>query len=122
MNRRELGIGVLGAAAGIAGCSQPVKSLFVPEATAADALRPDATSIHWLRLHDLRVGSNFDIYLLPSAQNYWRATNSHPHVATVSESHLALGYLYVHVVGAGDTTIHLTGNGGETLVVAVNAN
>jgi hypothetical protein len=121
MNRRELGIAALGAAAGIAGCSQPARSLFVPEATAAAAVRPDATSIHWLRLNAMRVDSNFDIFLLPNAKNYWQATNSHPHVATVSETHLAHGYLYVHVVGAGDTTINLTGKGGETLVVLLNA-
>jgi hypothetical protein len=123
MNRRDVGIAFLGAAAGIAGCSQPAKSLFVPEAdaaNAANAVTPATASAHWFRIHQLRVNSSFDVYLIPHEAEYWIATSSHPHIAAVDESFLPHAFLNVNMVGTGDATIHLTGKNGETLAVRVN--
>ncbi|HVA32715.1 MAG TPA: hypothetical protein VNG31_01120 [Candidatus Baltobacteraceae bacterium] len=123
MNRRDLGIAVLGAAAGIAGCSSPVQSLVVPSADAGPVketgVLPNIVSAHWLRLRHLQVHSNFDIYLVPAHSNYWSATNTAPHVAQVDESHLSAGYFYVEAVGSGTAHIYLTGKGGESLSVRV---
>ena len=123
MNRRELGIAVLGAAAGIAGCSGPVQSLLVPSAEAAGAggkrFTPDVVTAHWLRLRNLQVHSNFDVYLVPANPNYWSASNNAPHVAHVDEAELSNGYFYVEAVGAGIANITLTGKGGESLSVRI---
>jgi hypothetical protein len=123
VNRRDLGIAVLGAAAGIAGCSTPMQSLLVPSADAARAeekgLSQNVVSAHWLRLRHLQVRSNFDIYLVPSHSNYWSASNNAPHVAQVDENQLSTGYFYVEAVGPGTANISLTGKGGESLSVRI---
>ncbi|HTA39525.1 MAG TPA: hypothetical protein VK760_10625 [Candidatus Acidoferrales bacterium] len=123
MNRRDLGMAVLGAAAGIAGCSGPMQKLLVPNADAArsDAtgLAPEVVTAHWLRLRNLQPRSNFDIYLVPSHVNYWSSTNTAKHVAQVDEAQLSNGYFYVEAIAAGISSIVLTGKGGESLSVRV---
>jgi len=114
---------VLGAAAGIAGCSGPVKSLLVPNADAARsdarAVSPETITAHWLRLRQLKPRSNFDIYLVPANSNYWSATNTAPNVAQVDATHLSNGYFYVDAIAAGIASITLTGKGGESLAVRI---
>jgi hypothetical protein len=114
---------VLGAAAGIAGCSGPVKSLLVPNADAARSeakgLAPEVAGAHWLRLRRLQAGSNFDIYLVPAHANYWTATNAAPHVAKVDEAQLNNGFLYVEALAAGISNISLSGKGGESLSIRI---
>jgi hypothetical protein len=114
---------LIGAAAGIAGCSGPVQSLIVPNADAARAVGKgvtgDVVSAHWLRLHHLRVNASFDIYLIPKNANYWTATNTAPHVAVVNEANLNNRYFDVFVVGRGSADIMLTGKGGESLSIYI---
>lgn len=57
---------------------KPVKSLFVPDATAANVRAPDETSIRGLRVHKQQVGSFFIMRLPNPEKDYWHATSSHP--------------------------------------------
>lgn len=121
MKRRDLGMAVLGAAAGVTGCSQPVKSLFIPDATAANVQEPDASTVRWLRLHRLQVGSHFSVSLLPAhIENYWHATNSDPEVAEIDKKLLSAGTsLTVKVIAEGQSLIEVTGKKDETLVITI---
>jgi hypothetical protein len=120
MKRRDLGMAVLGAAAGVAGCSQPVKSLFVPDATAANGRGPDNAPIRWLYLRKQQVGSFFGVGL-PGGGDDWHATSSHPHVVEISEKTLRkTGDLHAKVIGEGYSIIQLTGKNGENLEIIVD--
>lgn len=122
MKRRDLGMAVLGAAAGVTGCSQPVKVLFVPDATAANVQTPDATTIRLLRLHKQQVGSYFVMALLPSRiENYWHAANSDPEVVEIDKKLLSAGTsLTVKVIGEGESFIEVTGKKNEIVTIVID--
>jgi len=122
MKRRDLGMAVLGAAAGVTGCSQPVKSLFIPDATAANAQTPDAATVRWVRLHKQQVGSHFSVSLLPAhLENYWHATNSDPDVVEIDKKLLSDGTaLSVKVIADGQAIIDVTGKKNETVVITID--
>lgn len=118
MNRRDLGMAVLGVAAGMAA---PIAGAAPAEQNglSRNGFSTNVISAHWLRLRKVKVHSNFDIYLVPAHSNYWSATNTAHHVAEVDERHLAQGYFYVEAVGLGTALISLTGKGGESLSVSI---
>lgn len=75
MKRRDLGMAVLGAAAGVTGCSQPVKSLLVPDANAANVPVPnDAAMVESVGLAQVQVNTIVRLLLLPREKGYWRAS------------------------------------------------
>ncbi len=118
MNRRDLGIAIFGVAAGMAAPSAGAAPA-EQNSSSPNGISRNALSAHWLRLRNLQVHSNFDIYLIPAHANYWSATNSARHVAAVDENALANGYFYVEAVGRGLANIALTGKGGEYLSVRI---
>ena len=75
MKRRDLGMAVLGAAAGVAGCSQPVKSLFVPEANASNVRGPNAAAqVESITLASVQPNTIIRVPLSPRTKGYWRAS------------------------------------------------
>lgn len=75
MKRRDVGMAVLGAAAGVAGCSQPGKSLLVPDANAANVPAPnDAASVESIGLAQVQANTIVRVLLLPREKGYWRAS------------------------------------------------
>ncbi|HEY1976183.1 MAG TPA: hypothetical protein VGG89_06555 [Candidatus Baltobacteraceae bacterium] len=75
MKRRDLGMAVIGAAAGVAGCSQPVTSLLVPDANAANVTVPnDAAMVEAVGLAQVQVNTVVRLYLQPRQKGYWRAS------------------------------------------------
>jgi hypothetical protein len=118
MNRRELGIAVLGAAAGVAGCSSPVTSLIVPSADAAAGARsPDTLRTSMVKLRRLHINSNIEIWLEPAIPNYWTATQNEPPIARIIKSSLESGVLYADIVTWGNGVIEVRGKNAEVLAV-----
>ncbi|HKE37008.1 MAG TPA: hypothetical protein VKB39_06230 [Candidatus Baltobacteraceae bacterium] len=99
-----------------------MKSLFVPEATAASAQAPDASTARWLRLHKQHVGSHFVLSLLPAhIADYWHASNSDPDVAEIDKKLLSDGTaLSVKVIADGQAIIDVTGKKNETVVITID--
>ena len=74
MKRRDLGIAVLGAAAGVAGCSQPVRSLLLPQADAAKQVAPDeAALVESIVVAQVQPHTIISVPLMPREKGYWRA-------------------------------------------------
>ena len=75
MKRRDLGIAVLGAAAGVAGCSQPVRSLLLPQADAAKGVAPDeAALVESIGVAQVQPNTIINVPLMPREKGYWRAS------------------------------------------------
>lgn len=118
MNRRELGIAVLGAAAGVAGCSSPVTSFIVPDANAAEGARsPDTSRASMVRLRRLHINANIEIWIEPAIPNYWTATQNEPPIALINKQSLANGVLWADIVTWGNGLIEVRGKNAEILTV-----
>lgn len=75
MKRRDLGIAVLGAAAGAAGCSQPVQSLLLPSADAAKGVSPnEAALVESILVAQVQPNTIISVPLMPREKGYWRAS------------------------------------------------
>ena len=121
MKRRDLGMAVLGATVAVAGCSQPVKSLLVPDAVAESVRRPESSSIESIALASVQVGTIINIALLPRNKNHWRATVSAAGIVEIEKSKLdEYAILYAKVIAMRKVSIVLIGNNGEYLGVDIN--
>jgi hypothetical protein len=121
MKRRDLGMAVLGATVAVAGCSQPVKSLLIPEAEAQGARRPESSSIDSIALASVQVNTVINMALLPRNKNHWRAMVSASGIVEIEKKKLDDdAILYAKVLTTHKVSIVLIGANGEYLGVDIN--
>ena len=121
MKRRDLGMVALGATIAVAGCSQPVKSLLIPHAEAANVRRPESTSIESLLLANVQVGTVINLQLLPRNKNHWRATVSTAGIVEIEKKKLDDdAVFYAKVIAVRKVSVALIGANGEYIGVDIN--
>ena len=121
MKRRDLGMAVLGATVAVAGCSQPVKSLLVPEAVAESARRPESSSVESIALASVQVNTIINIALLPRNKNHWRATVSTAGIVEIEKKKLDDdAVFYAKVIAVRKVSVALIGANGEYIGVDIN--
>jgi hypothetical protein len=112
---------LLGAGAGMAGCSRPVQSLLVPAATAADVRAPHSASVESLGLAQVQVNTIVNMQLVPRAKGYWRAVTSVKGAVEILDKRLdEESILYAKLLEMRKVSITLIGRGGETFGVDIN--
>jgi hypothetical protein len=116
MKRRDLGMVMLGAAAGVAGCSPAMRNALVPDAVANEAVRPNETAMSNMYITGLKQDTGImHIGILPAKPNFWTVKISDRDRVRVDEKRLKeRGLLTIFAKAAGPVCqILLTGPNDE---------
>ncbi|HTA39720.1 MAG TPA: hypothetical protein VK760_11610 [Candidatus Acidoferrales bacterium] len=123
MKRRDLACIVAGAALGAAGCSAPVRSLFVPAGTASEtqtlrqaAPQPEGGRLFRLSSY-LTVTQSLHARFQPETPGYWTTTQSKDFVKVTEEK--PPGNFRVEAMDTGSTMVKFHGKNGELSVIHV---
>jgi len=122
MKRRDLGMAMLGVAAGVAGCSPAMRNALVPNAAANEAAQPNQSALANMYIRGLKQDTGImHIGILPAKPNYWTAKISDKDRVRIDEKRLKeRGLLTIFAKAAGPLCeIVLTGTNDELLKLFV---